>query len=512
MELNLSDPLWRLRNLYQCKREGDGIPRPFHPRPEQEVVLRGIYESPGQPDYIIKSRRLGMSTGIGIGMTDYCAWNGGATGRLIERTQDFAADKMRNIIRFAFDSIPKELRARFDVRHKDSQSVLDPKLIGADEKFRSEIHAGVAARGGDCSILHVSEMGPIAFRDPKRAEEIITGAFPAARKGKIIVETTWMGGKSGHLWERVKPILEKDPEARGRILFFPWHGDPECVMLDGNGVSAETEAYFKELAGKLEMRFSQEQKRWYAVTAKEQGIFMKREYPSTLAEAFSAPVEGAIYAKNVAEAFAQGRVTQLPVDGNTLVHTFWDLGAPRNTRVWYAQIIGMFINIIRIDVGTNETLVERWARMLGYGYNFGKHYLPHDAKQTERTGNTMETACREAGMQNIVVLPPCQIRGEGEWYGINHLRGMFPSLRFDSDRCSEALDHLQAYHTHPETGEPVKDGVTDHTADGGRTMAEAHAENLFTFKWADNSFLPADHPLYRDKGKRKGLRPIRLGG
>lgn len=511
MTLDLANPLWRLQNLYFCKEEGTGRVSPFRPRPEQEIVLRGLYDLPNEPDIIIKSRRLGMSTGIGAGMMDFCAWNGGATGRLIERTQDFAADKMRNIIRFAFDSQIPEIRARFDVRRKDSQSVLDPKLAGADEKYRSEIHAGVAARGGDCSILWVSEMGPIAFRDPKRAEEIITGAFPAARKGKIIVETTWMGGKSGHLWEQIKPLLERDPDARGRILFFPWHGDPQCMMMDGKPVSAETEEYFRSLAETAGRHFNQEQKRWYAVTAKQQGIFMKREYPSTLAEAFSAPVEGAIYAKEVSIVFARGDVvTGLPVDGTQLVNTAWDLGAPKNTRVWYFQVVGYKIRILRIDMGTEENITERWARMLTYGYKYGKHYLPHDAAQTERNGASMETSCKNAGMTNTVVVPKTNVH-EGAWFGINALKGLFPYFVFDAKNCAEALDDMQAYHTHPESNEPVHD-ASSHTADGGRTMAEAYAGGLFKFSFGDTSYLPEDHPMRERHGRRRGMKPIKLGG
>lgn len=506
---NLRDPFWRLRHLYKCKKEGSGEALPFRMRPEQEQVIRALYDHPGEPVYIVKARRLGLSTGIGLAMMDHCAWNGGAVGRLIERNQDFAGEKMRDIMRFGFESMPKEITSRFDVKHQGSPQILDPKVTGLDENKRSMIHAGIAARGGDCSWLWVSEWGPIAHKDPTRSEEIRTGAFPAARLGKRVVETTWMGGKSGDLWELIKPIYQQEEGATGTLLFFPWWNDPVCVRLDGGAVDGETEGYFRSLSDTLSRKFQQEQKRWYVVAKKESGIFIKREYPSTIEEALSAPVEGAIYAKWVQEAHAKGRVLPIPVDGNTLVHTFWDLGSPKNTRVWYVQVSGMYMKVLRVDMGTDETIAERWARMLGYGYNFGKHYLPHDAKQTERLGKSMETSCRDAGMQNVVVLPPCSIRGEGIWYGINHMRGLFASFMFDSVLCADALDDLQAYHTDKDN-DPVHD-PSSHTADAGRTLAEAHAGKLFKFDYADNSFLPTDHSMYRDK-KRRGVREIRYGG
>lgn len=498
--MNLADQNWRLANLYKCKKEGSGEPVPFKARPEQAEVIRLLQEEPLTPLYIIKARRLGLSTGLGIYMTDLCTWTGGATGRLIERTKDFAGEKMRDILRLAFNSMPKPLLDRFDVKHTDSPAVLDPKVVGNPEDRRSLIQAGVAARGGDCSMLWVSEWGPIAHKDPTRSEEIKTGAFPAARLGRRVVETTWMGGKAGHLWDLIAPILQSDPDAAGRILFFPWHGDPACVRIDEGPVSSSHEEYFRVLAEKTGKHFSREQKRWFAVMQKEQGIFMKREFPSTLDEAFSAPVEGAIYASEIGDAEVQGRVTHLPTAGG-LVHTFWDLGAPKNTRVWYVEQAGRFLRVLRHDGGTDETIAQRWSRMLNLGYSYGTHYLPHDADATARNGRSFAGECRELGM-NVKVVPRCA----DEWVGINHLKGLFPSLEFDAEKCRAGLDAMSCYHI-GDDNEPVHDD-TSHDADGLRTMAEAHIHGLFKFTWADTSSAPDYSPL---RTRQRIVKPIRIG-
>ena len=499
--MNLADQNWRLANLYKCKKEGSGEAVPFRMRPEQQAVIESLQQDPLTPVYIIKARRLGLSTGLGIYTTDHCTWNGGAVGRLIERTKDFAGEKMRDIMRFAFNSMPAMLTERFDVKHGDSPAILDPKVIGCPEDLRSGIHAGVASRGGDCAILWVSEWGPIAHKDPKRSEEIKTGAFPSARLGRRVVETTWMGGKSGDLWDLVSPIMKSDPDAAGKIMFFPWHGDPACVRMDAGEIGREHEDYFRTLAERTGKTFSREQKRWFVVTRKEQGIFMKREFPSTLDEAFSAPVEGAIYASELGIAEADGRITRLPVDGG-LVHTFWDLGAPKNTRVWYVQQAGRFLRVLRCDRGTDETITQRWARMLGYQYNFGTHFLPHDAGSTARNGVSFADECRQLGM-NIKVVPPCA----DLWVGINHLKGLFASLEFDAEKCRDGLDALACYHIGPDN-EPVHDSAS-HDADGLRTMAEAHLHNLFKFTWADTSSAP-EYSAVRRRERR--IAPVRIGG
>lgn len=185
---------------------------------------------------------------------------------------------------------------------------------------------------------------------------------------------------------------------------------------------------------------------------------------------------GAIYAKLIEKAYAEGRVCNIPI-ADTLVHTSWDLGSPANTTVWYWQVVGREIRVIDCDIGLIpevETITQRVAWMLKKGYSYGKHFLPHDAEQTERSGKTVLSDIRAADMKNVIVLP----RTADIWTGINGLKGMFPSLVFHKERCEKGLEALEAYHTKEvDFGKVIKnDPVHDwssHTADSLRYMAEA---------------------------------------
>jgi len=285
----LTDPYWRLSNLYCVRPEGGGLPIPFKPRPEQEMIYRHLLETPQIPVFIIKSRRLGFSTALGIFSNDLATWNAGKQISLVDQTQPDAWKKMREIIRYAHDTMPPHLKRCFTTpKREDSQ--LSVRAVGHEELLDSHIYAGMNARGGDNSLLWVSEWGKFA-NDAKhrlRSQEIRSGAWNSARKGMRVVETTWEGGRVGELWEIIQPVLEQQPNAEGKIYFFPWHNDPTCVSLTGE-ITPEVAEYFAEVESNLGRQFSAEQKKWWAVTQASQKQYMKTEFPSTIDEALSAP-------------------------------------------------------------------------------------------------------------------------------------------------------------------------------------------------------------------------------
>jgi hypothetical protein len=496
----LEDKRWRLSNLYSIKDESTGRIIPFKPRPEQQEVNRLLIEEPQVPIFIIKSRRLGMSTNLGLFMADNAVFNAGFKGSLIDQNQADAHRKMADIMRFGVMSLAEPILNTLEFPKKnDGEMTL--KVVGAEETSISTIYAGMGARGGTASMLWVSEWGPIAATDPTRSREIRTGALPSARQGIRVVETTWYGGKGGDLWDLIKPILEKDPNAEGRVLFFPWHGDPACVRTQGM-VTEETEQYFKELTARLGRTFSQEQKKWYASRKVEQGIFVKREYPSTLDEAMAAPVEGSIYGDIITRLREQGRISPSPVDHSALVHTFWDLGSPENTVTWYVQFVSNDIRVIDVDLGFTGNLIERVSHIMGKGYPLGCHYLPHDAAATKTSGKTLHGELTDAGLVNIKIIP----RTHDVWIGINRLQQILPRFHFRLPATERGVEALENYHTKRAImgeiihNDPVHDW-SSHPADAARMIAEAIMHGMVQ----GNSFDAA-------QGRREAYNPFAPNG
>jgi hypothetical protein len=229
-----------------------------------------------------------------------------------------------------------------------------------------------------------------------------------------------------------------------------------------------------------DISFTPGQKSWWQRKRAELGLFIKREYPTILADCFASPVEGAIYAEAIDKLRADGSIRPWIVDHTALVHTAWDLGSPLNTTTWFFQLGPMGeIRVIDFDCDLDIPPVERVARMLGKGYLYGSHFLPHDAQQTQKSGRTFLNELKEAGLANLKALP----RTQDLWVGINKLREMLPRFSFRIPECERGLEALSLYRTVRETStgiardEPFH-GVESHACDALRVIAEAEAAHM----------------------------------
>lgn len=492
--------LWRLNSLYKVRQEGTGRPIPFKMRQEQQILADHFINMPTTPAYIIKSRRLGISTFVDTNMVDDLAWApAGYRGLIIDQTQRDATKKMVEIVRFAYDNMHASIRAAyvFDTRN-DSEFKIHHATMGS-EASASVIEAGTRARGGDCSFLHVSEMGPIAAMDPARAREIRTGALPAVRQGLYCVETTWYGGKSGELWDLVKPVMDGNPNARGVIYFFPWHSDPKAISVTGM-VTKEIEDYFLQLAAETGKTFSQEQKKWYAAVKIQQGMWVRREFPSTLAEALAVPMEGSIYGELIDALREKKRIHDFAADSDFPAYTFSDIGVSDYGCMWLVQFVGR--DILLLDYYSAEgqnaahfaSIATAWEKK--HDIVIKNYFVPHDAaKRAAGTAKPYTSDMIDAGIRgkDIRMVP----RIPDVWLGINEMKALLPRCFIHSTNCGRqfkapgsgdkmipsGIECLEYYHKKvvDSNGMVYEDPVHDlysHGASAIRVMAEGMRAGL----------------------------------
>lgn len=490
----LFDPVWRVANLYTIKDRKARV-RPFRPTQEQRVIIWDIHVRGLKALMIPKARKLGMSTVLCIIMADMVAWESGVEAAIIDKTQADGESKLANIVKFAIDSMDASFRSRLTspdgFENKSTVGFVVKAMMeagGLVQDIMSSVKAGVSFRGGTPQFLLVSEWATIQFDHQKRSSEIKTGAMEAARDGIRAIETTWKGGKGGHVWPYVKQALEIPEDLKTpqdwRLRFFPWWVDP-ANRRPGNvaRVDKETNEYLDEMEKELGIKFDDEQRLWYWHQKIELGIFMKRENPTTLAECWQVPIEGAIYAKIIETIRSQRRITVVPYDVTRPVFTSWDLGAPENTVVWYIQVnpVNEEWDVIDCDGGLDLETRERVAHMMGKGYQYAAHFLPHDAAAVETGGQSFQQQLSAAGLENIRVVP----RTLDKEIGINIVSRLLLRCRFDSEACDQGLEGLSSYRAKVDEAmgwrtELIVHDWASHYADALRTMAEAKEAGMMT--------------------------------
>lgn len=190
---------------------------------------------------------------------------------------------------------------------------------------------------------------------------------------------------------------------------------------------------------------------------------------------------GAIYAKQMSECEAAGRVREFAPDKGALVHTCWDLGSPENTRVVYFQRVGPWLYIVDHDTGLSLTTAERVAYMRSKGYSFGNHCLPHDAASRRPGGLSFVEELAAAGLENVCVIP----RTDDIERRINRMWEMFPNIYFNEPKTQHLIESLENYKRKIETTSATIMSVivhdwASHDADAFGYIAEAEMAGMIS--------------------------------
>ena len=176
--------------------------------------------------------------------------------------------------------------------------------------------------------------------------------------------------------------------------------------------------------------------------------------------------------------------------------TFWDFGRDDDTCIWFHQHINGWDHWIDFYECSDQPF-SHYARILQEkGYDYGRHYLPHDGKQRQWGADqlkTSETMLNELGVRPTQVVPVTPNLA----VAIRQCRDAFPKYRFDQTRCKAGLHHLEHYRKSWNerlgawSDAPLKNGH-QHAADAIRQHAQAFQE-------------PAAHPPLKRRRKVSGL-------
>ena len=407
-----------------------------------EAQIR-LFENMHFLNVILKARQLGFTTFIQIFILDVCLFNADVHAGTIAHTREDAEEIFKAKVRYPYDNLPEGLKNKIPVKEESAR-----KLSFANN---SMIRVGTSLRSGTFQYLHVSEYGKICAKYPDKAREIRTGAFNTVHAGQVIFVESTAEGMEGDFYDMCEHAQSVERRRLDltpmdfKFFFYPWWKHPGYVLQpEGVMLTEHDEQYFEKLEAE-EIALTPEQKAWYVKKAQTQGADMKREFPSTPAEAFEASIEGAYYGQQMARLEADNRVCRLPIE-SVATETWWDLGMNDLMSIVWVQRVGPWVHAIDYYENSGEGL-EHYAQVLQtkqreHGLVYGEHLWPHDGniRIMDEKGRRRREVMQGLGY-DMRIIP----RGVSVQDGIEKVRNLLAKTMFDEKRCARLVIALKNY-------------------------------------------------------------------
>ena len=197
---------------------------------------------------------------------------------------------------------------------------------------------------------------------------------------------------------------------------------------------------------------------------------------------FEAAIVGAYFGKEMRNLTDESRITNVEYDPMFPCHTAWDLGYSDDTAIFWFQAVHGEIRVLdyhssngeNIDYYTN--LIK--SKQLEYGYKYGTHWLPHDARaKTLSSGgkSVIEQIATKIPIETLKIVPNLSLQD-----GIQASRMALQRAWFDT-KCQEGIECLRQYQREYDEDKKVfrdkpRHDWTSHGADAWRYLSIAYRE------------------------------------
>ena len=236
-----------------------------------------------------------------------------------------------------------------------------------------------------------------------------------------------------------------------------------------------------------------------------QATMSSNQYEQEFLCSFEAAILGAYYGQEMRRITDMERITTVDYDPMFPCHTAWDLGFNDSTSIWWFQVVYGEIRVLDHH-SSNGQAVPFYTGLLQqkedeFGYKYGYHYLPHDARaKTMASGgkSIIEQIATKIDIKHLKIVPNLSIQD-----GIQATRLALTRCWFDN-RCEEGIECLRQYQREWDDDKKVfrdrpKHDWTSHSADAFRYLSVV---------WKDE-----DSPILKDtrvKGLHVGQTDVTL--
>lgn len=159
-------------------------------------------------------------------------------------------------------------------------------------------------------------------------------------------------------------------------------------------------------------------------------------------------VEGAYYAKHLAEARIKNRIGNVSRDPLMQIRAFWDIGGTGlradAVAIWIAQFVAREIRVLNYYEAQGQPLATHIQWLRDEGYDKCLCVLPHDGTTNDKVHDVSYESALQAALFATDVIPN-QGTGAAK-LRIEALRRMFPSIWWNEATTEAGRDALGWYH------------------------------------------------------------------
>lgn len=505
MNQKLKNKEWRINHLYRIRDKHNNLIIFVRNRAQNDYASKKWFRN-----LILKARQLGFTTDESVDSLDDVLFTPNMDALMIGHNLDAAASIFDKKIKFNWDKWKPQLKSLYKV---DSNSTKTLKFdFGLDSKGKekgfSSIAVDTSGRSGTFQRVHITELAEISKKYPKKVPDIIEGTIPAVPpNGRIDIESTSQGANGEFYemfmdaweWQKEHPGQKPSSPYQWKAHFYNWTWDDEELDQIKEPIpygQMEQGEKFREYAEKHRLstiQITYYYQKWLSLNKKWNAL--KREYPTTPEEAFSAVSEGTYYGELIGLMEENGQIGSVPYDRALKVHTVWDLGVGKNMVIGFYQRDKASNRVHKIDylVGEGgEGMVDMIPKVLNKPYIYGYHFGPHDLETTEiGTGKTRIETAKSLGLK-FTIIPDHSVEDR-----INATQIWLSRLWVDKNKCKEWIRAMKNYsHEWDEKrgmykDEPLHDWASHGADEGGYA---AMIENKMT----NDSFNILNRP-FRDQ-------------
>lgn len=384
------------------------------------------------------------------------------------------------------------------------QGMSEPLRILCAREFQNSIKDSVLKLLGD----QIEAMGLSAFYEVQtQAIKGINGtefAFEGLRqnitriKSYEAVDRVWIEEAqtvSKNSWDILIPTIRK----KGSEIWLTWNPEFE-----------DDETYKRFLSyppsNSIDIEMNWRDNPWFPEVLEQEKADLYARDPDSYDHVWEGKcrqwLEGAIYARELRQAYEAKRITKVAYDSALPVYTAWDLGHTDDTAIWWYQVLAGEIHILEsyassggslseyatqilgrevtIDLVGDDVKAHIGAKVEGLGhrrqYKYKRHWLPHDAKAktlAAKGKSIIEQMASALELSNLAIVPDIGVED-----GIQAARMMFGRCWFDEQGCDPGLKALRRYQREKQQDDRSfkkipKHDWTSHYSDAFRMLAVA---------------------------------------